>query len=86
MFYDYCELADGTQVGYSQRLQDGSVEVIAELPVYEGFKTARFVLPALLCTLNDGFSDDELARLISFVRNNAQLIFRFSDEISRDYA
>ncbi len=86
MFYDYCELADGTQVGYSQRLEDGSVEVVAELPIYEGFKTARFSLPSLLCTSNEGFSSEELDGLISFVRNNAQLIFRFSDEISRDYA
>ncbi|MDO4848255.1 MAG: hypothetical protein Q4B45_00580 [Coriobacteriia bacterium] len=86
MFYDYCELADGTQVGYSERLHDGSVEVVAELPIYEGFKTARFTLPAMLCTFNDGFSDNELNDLSTFVRNNSQLIFRFSDEVSKDYA
>lgn len=86
MFFDYCELADGTQVGYSERLADGSVDVIVELPVFEGFKTARFTLPALLCTCNDGFSSQEIDELTVFVRNNAQLIFRFSDEVSKDYA
>lgn len=44
MFYDYCEMADGTQVGYSERFGDGSIEV------------------------------------------NVQLISRFSDEVSKDYA
>ncbi len=86
MFFDYCELADGTQVGYSERLADGSVDVIVELPIFEGFKTARFTLPALLCTHNDGFSSQEIDELTVFVRNNAQLIFRFSDEVSKDYA
>lgn len=86
MFFDYCEMADGTQVGYSERLGDGSVEVIVELPFYEGFKTARFTLPALLCTYNDGFSAQEIDELTVFVRNNAQLISRFSDEVSKDYA
>ncbi len=86
MFFDYCELADGTQIGYSERLADGSVDVIIELPIFEGFKTARFTLPALLCAYNDGFSSQEIDELTVFVRNNAQLIFRFSDEVSKDYA
>ncbi len=86
MFFDYCELSDGTQVGYSERLDDGNIDVIAELPIFEGFKTARFTLPALLCTFNDGFSEEELTGLTKFIRNNAQLISRFSDEVSKDYA
>lgn len=86
MFFDYCELSDGTQFGYSERLEDGSIDVVAELPVFEGFKTARFTIPALLCTFNDGFSDSDLTRLASFVRSNAQLISRFSDEVSKNYA
>ncbi len=84
MFFDYCELSNGTQVGYSERLEDGSIDVVVELPVFEGFKTARFTLPGLLCTFNDGFSEDELSSLTIFIRNNAQLISRFSDEVSKD--
>lgn len=71
-------------MGYSERLDDGSVDVVAELPIFEGFKTARFTLPALLCTFNDGFSEEEIADLARFVRNNAQLISCFSDEVSKD--
>lgn len=86
MFYDYCELSDGTQVGYSERLADGDIDVVAELPIEDGFKSARFSLPSLLCTSNDGFNESELAALSAFIRRNAQLISRFSDEVSREYA
>lgn len=86
MFYDYCELSDGTQVGYSERLDDGSIDVVVELPVNGGFKTARISLPSLLWTFNEGFCEAELNDLARFVRNNAQLIARFSDEVSKNYA
>lgn len=86
MFYDYCELSDGTQVGYSERLADGSIDVVTELPIEGGFKSARFSLPSLLCASNDGFGKSELDSLSAFIRNNAQLISRFSDEVSREYA
>lgn len=83
MFFDYRELSDGTQVGYSERLDDDSIDVVAELPIFEGFKTARFTLPALLCTFNDGFFEEELVELTRFIRNNAQLISRLSDGVSK---
>lgn len=86
MFYDYCELSDGTQIGYSERLADGSIDVVVELPVDGGFKTARISLPSLLWTYNKGFTEVELEKLLRFVRNNAQLIARFSDEVSKNYA
>ncbi len=86
MFYDYVELEDGTQIAYSNVLPDNTVEVVAERPVESGFDSAHCVLPAYTWTDVEGFSDADMRRLNTFVRNNAPLILRFAHETSRSYA
>lgn len=86
MFYSYVELADGTQIAYSDVLDDGVVEVSVERPVELDFDSARCLLPAFEWSDVRGFSESDMAYLDAFVHNNAQLIMRLAREASRSYA
>lgn len=46
MFYNYVELNDGTQIAYSNFLEDGTVQIGIERPTEDGFDSARCLLPA----------------------------------------
>ncbi len=78
MFYDYVKLEDGTQIAYSQVLDDGTVEVSVERPVDLGFDSARYVLPSFERSEARGFSDVEIASLDAFIRSNAPLMLRLA--------
>lgn len=86
MFYNYVELSDGTQIAYSNVLEDGTVEVAVERPVELGFDSALCILPSFEWKNIEGFSAEELDTLNLFVHNNAQLILRFAREVSKVYA
>ena len=86
MFYNYVELEDGTQVAYSNVLDDGIVEVSIERPIELGFDSARCMLPAFEWSDIDGIDDEDLAYLDSFIHNNAPLILRLAREASKTYA
>lgn len=86
MFYNYVELEDGTQVAYSNVLDNGTVEVSVERPVESGFDSARCSLPTFEWTDIEGFSDEDMAYLNTFVHNNAPLILRLAREASKNYA
>lgn len=86
MLYDYAELEDGTQLAYSNVLDDGTVEVSVERPIELGFDTVRCALPACEWTKAEGFSDSDMKRLDTFVHNNAPLILRLAREVSKVYA
>lgn len=85
MFYNYVELEDGTQVAYSNVLDDGIVEVSIERPIELGFDSARCMLPAFEWSDIDGFDDEDMAYLDSFIHNNAPLILRLAREASKTY-
>ena len=86
MFYDYAELDDGTQLAYSNVLDNGIVEVSVERPVELGFNSARCVLPSFDWEDVEGFSPEEMVRLNAFVQRNAPLILRLAREASKVYA
>lgn len=86
MFYKYVELEDGTTVVHSEVRADGSVVVEAERPAILDFDTARWVLPSYDLSNVRGFTEEEVKGLTQFVRNNAQLILKFAQEESREYA
>lgn len=86
MFYEYVELEDGTQIAYSNVLEDNTVELSIERPIEDGFDSARCLLPSFSWSAIEGFSEEEIARLDSFVKNNAPLILRFAREASKTYA
>lgn len=86
MFYDYAELDDGTQIAYSNVLEDNTVEISVERPVELGFDSARCLLPAYAWSDVVGFTGAEMKRLDAFVHNNAPLILRLARETSRAYA
>ena len=86
MFYNYVELEDGTQVAYSNVLDDGIVEVSIDRPNELGYDSSRVMLPAVEWSYIDGFDDEDLAYLDSFIHNNAPLILRLAREASKSYA
>ena len=86
MFYNYVELEDGTQIAYSNVLDDNVVEVSVERPVELGFDSARCLLPAFEWTDVKGFSESDMIYLDAFVHNNAPLIMRLAREVSKSYA
>ena len=86
MFYEYVELEDGTQIAYSNVLEDNTVELSIERPIEDVFDSARCLLPSFSWSAIEGFSEEEIARLDSFVKNNAPLILRFAREASKTYA
>ena len=86
MFYNYVEMNDGTQVAYSNFLEDGTVEVGIERPTEDGFDSARCLLPSFTWSAVEGFSDDELAEFERYLRNNLPLIWRLAGEVSKTYA
>ncbi len=86
MFYNYVELNDGTQIAYSNFLEDGTVEIGIERPVEDGFDSARCLLPSFIWSSVEGFDDVEVADLERYLRNNLPLIWRLAGEVSRSYA
>lgn len=86
MFYNYVELEDGTQIAYSDVLDDNVVEVSIERPIDLGFDSARCLLPAFEWTDVKGFADSDMAYLDTFIHNNAPLIMRLAREASKSYA
>lgn len=86
MFYNYVELEDGTQVAYSNVLDDGIVEVSIERPIELGFDSARCMLPTFEWSDIDSFDDEDLTYLDSFIHNNAPLILRLAREASKTHA
>ncbi|MBM6784480.1 hypothetical protein H6A08_08965 [Enorma massiliensis] len=86
MFYNYVELEDGTQVAYSNVLDDGIVEVSIERPIELGFDSARCMLPTFEWSDIDGFDDEDLTYLDSFIHNNAPFILRLAREASKTHA
>lgn len=81
MMYPYMTLWDDTKICHSQILEkDGkqSVEVHFERPTDSGFCTARCSLPEYCWTINEGFSDDEIAFFEEFLHHNAHLIFKYA--------
>lgn len=83
MFYNYAELEDGTQLAFSNVLDDGEVQVSIERPVDLGFDSAMCTLPSFEWTAIEGFDESDMTRLDSFIHNNAQLILRLAREASR---
>ena len=86
MFYNYVELEDGTQIAYSNVLDDNVVEVSIERPVELDFDSARCLLPAFEWTNVRGLSESDMAYLDTFIHNNAPLIMRLAREVSKSYA
>lgn len=83
MFYNYAELEDGTQLAFSNVLDDGEVQVSIERPVDLRFDSAMCTLPSFEWTAIEGFDESDMTRLDSFIYNNAQLILRLAREASR---
>lgn len=86
MFYSYAEFNDGTRIAYSQILEDGMVEIGIERPSDGGFDSARCRVPSFAWSLVEGFSDEDVAQLERYIRQNLPLIWRLAEEESKVYA
>lgn len=77
--WNYAEFPDGTCIAYSDFQDDGTIRIAVERPRDGGFDTARRLMPAYRWANVDGFTDNELADLKEFLRDNAPLIFELSE-------
>lgn len=77
--WNYAEFPDGTCIAYSDLQDDGTIRITVERPRDGGFDTARCLMPAYRWANVDGFTDNELADLKEFLRDNAPLIFELSE-------
>ena len=81
MVYEYMNFPDGTEVVHTQILNEDTnptVEVNFERPTPHGFDSARCELPSYRWIERNGYSDEEIAEFLEFLKNNAHLIFRFA--------
>ncbi len=76
----YAQFPDETCIAYGDIREDQTVEVVIERPRDWGFDSARCLMPAYRWHDVDGFTEDDLARLESFLRDNAPLIFEFASD------
>ena len=77
--WKYAEFPDGTCIAYSDLQDDGTIRIAVERPRDGGFDTARGLIPAYRWANVAGFTDNELADLKEFLRDNAPLIFELSE-------
>ncbi len=80
MMYGYMTLSDETGIAHSEMKPDGTVKVYFEKPVEGGFHSATCWLPDYRWENIEGFSDKDVARLETTLKNNAHLIMEFSQE------
>jgi len=82
MMYPYLTLADGTEIVHSGLMKCGEktcVEVHFERPKWEGFDSARCVLPDYQWLFNNGFSAEEIQFFEEFLHHNAHLLFKYAE-------
>ena len=83
MFYQYVELADGTQIAHSEiKNKDDvkSVEVQFERPRNEGgFYSARCELPSYKWIFNEHFTDSDLKFFEDFLSHNAHTLLKYAE-------
>lgn len=79
MMWEYVSFPDETTVAYSDLCPDGTVRVAVERPIDMGFDSAQCTLPAYVWSDVEGFSPEEVARLDTFLRDNAPLIFDLAE-------
>ena len=78
MKYSYVRFPDDTEVTYSDIDKNGNVLVRIETPIEGGFKSLGCELPSYKITEADGYSQEDIDRLIGFLRNNAHLIIDYA--------
>lgn len=65
---------------YVSEKRGESIIVHMERPTEKGFDRAEFLLPSVICTKCMGFTEDEIIKLTTFVRNNSPLIWEIARE------
>lgn len=80
MSYPFLTLADNTEIAHSEKMQNGTVKVFVERPVFRDFHSATCILPGYEWQDVQGFSSEELAELQNIISNSAHLIMRYAEQ------
>lgn len=83
MMCPYITLAEETEITHSNLIVDGEtqkVEVHFERATENGFDSARCSLPSYEWKYNDGFSKEEIEFFNDFLKHNAHLFYRYSEQ------
>ena len=82
MMYEYVTFNDETMVCHSEikeRNGEKYINVYFEKPIDGGFCSANCELPSYKWTMNDGYSDKDIAFFTDFLEHNAANIFKYAD-------
>ena len=65
---------------YASETKGESIIVHMERANENGFDIAEFILPSITCTKCMGFTEDEMLKFTTFIRNNSSLIWEIARE------
>ena len=83
MMYPFMTLNDDTEITHSEMKPDGLVKVYIETPDDKGgFHNATCRLPDYTWENIYGYTEKEIALLRQFIRNNDNVILKFSQNTS----
>lgn len=81
MMYEYLTFEDNTLVTHSEirKNDEGQyIDVYFEKPVEGGFCSANCQLPSYKWTMNEGYSDKEIAFFTEWLEHNSGTIFKYA--------
>jgi len=83
MMYPFMTLPDDTEIVHSEaKIVDGKeqVKVYIETPIHLGFKNATCYLPEYRWEYIEGYTEEEMAKLVEIVTSTAHVIIRLARE------
>ncbi|MCD8022519.1 MAG: hypothetical protein LUF30_05960 [Lachnospiraceae bacterium] len=80
MLYPFMTLNDNTEIVHSEILDDDSVKVCIEKPVYGGFHSAVCYLPSYRWENINGFTQEEITYYQDFLESVAHVILELAAE------
>ncbi len=81
MMYPFMTLNDGTEIVHSEMNTDGKVKVYIETPDEKDcFHNLTCYLPTYEITENNGYTSEDIDRLMNIIKSTAHLIIEFSKD------
>ena len=78
MKYSYVRFPANTEITYGDIDSSGNVQIRVETPVDGGFNSLGCILPSYTITEQVGYTQNQVADLLSFIQNNAHLIIEYA--------
>lgn len=87
MIYPFMTLEDATEITHSEMLETGEVKVFIETPdAKDGFHSMVCYLPSYRVEAVRGYTQEEVASHIAFLKKASNLIIEFAQEGGFDHA